>query len=40
MEQTKKCGDCYWYSNVCVECCEHEHDPTTYDSPACKYFEE
>lgn len=35
----QKCGTCYWYSNVGVEVCDREHEPTTSESKACEYYD-
>lgn len=33
------CKNCYYYSDVTVETCELEHEPTRYYKLACKRFE-
>lgn len=36
-----KCKDCFWFSDVAVECCERDgSDPCNPDSDACSAFEE
>lgn len=35
----KRCGDCYYYSDVTVKCCELEHEPADPDLIACAMFE-
>lgn len=37
--QHNQCGTCYWYSNVGVERCDREYDPTTSDSKACEFYD-
>ena len=36
----KKCKDCYWYSNITVECCDREDEPAKAENEACSLFEE
>lgn len=36
----KKCKDCYWYSNITVDCCDREHEPAKAEDEACSLFEE
>jgi len=33
------CQECFWFSDITVQTCEHEHDPTTPDSTACDFFD-
>ncbi len=37
---SETCKDCYWYSDVTVRTCEHEHEPANPDNEACEFFEE
>ena len=39
-ENHKKCSDCYWFSDVTVQTCEKEHEPTKPCNSACDYFEQ
>lgn len=39
-ETIKKCSDCYWYSDVTVQACDKEYEPTKPDNPACDQFEQ
>jgi hypothetical protein len=36
---TKRCRDCYYYSDVTVKMCELEHEPADPDLIACHMFE-
>lgn len=37
--KNKTCKDCYWYSDVTVECCELDHEPTKAENKACAEFD-
>lgn len=37
--EPQTCGNCYYYSDVGVKCCDHEHDPTTPTTEACEFYE-
>lgn len=36
---TKRCRDCYYYSDTTVKTCELEHEPANPDMIACEMFE-
>ena len=35
----ENCGGCYYYSDITCKTCDHEHEPTTPETPACVFFE-
>jgi len=38
-DEPQTCGNCYYYSDVGVKCCDLEHDPTTPTTEACEMYE-
>ena len=36
---SKRCRDCYYYSDTTVKMCDLEHEPTNPDIVACHMFE-